>query len=471
MRKTKIVCTIGPVTLKKEMLEALVRAGMNVARLNMSHGTHEEKAQTVEDIREIRKRLDLPVAILMDIEGPKLRTGKLKTEYVELKAGSKLILTADDILGDENKISISYKELPKDVKAGDTIFLNDGLINLKVISTTEKEIVTEVVSGGKITHNRGINVPGVDIGVPTLTEKDMDDIDLIAKIKPEYVALSFVRKQKDVTDLRQIMKDKGFEDVRIIPKIETKQGLDNIESILDVSDGAMVARGDLGAEIASEDLPIAQKHIIKLCNKRSIPVITATQMLESMVTNPRPTRAEITDIANAVLDGTDAVMLSEETTIGNYPIQSVQIMDKISQRAEQYLENSESMRASSIEKDQSVSNAIAFSSWDLSIELGTNVIIASTFSGYTARHISKFRPSAVVFAPTPKESSYYSMALVWGVIPTVIDRVESTDKMIENSINQLLRMGLAKPGENVIITAGIPWGFSGTTNLIQIHKI
>lgn len=471
MRKTKIVCTIGPVTLKKEMLEALVRSGMNVARLNMSHGTHDEKARTVEDIREIRKRLGLPVAILMDIEGPKLRTGKLKTEYVELKTGSKLVLTTDDILGDENKISISYTGLPKDVKPDDTIFLNDGLINLKVISTTNKEIVTEIVNGGKITHNRGINVPGVDIGVPTLTEKDMDDIDLIAKVKPEYVALSFVRKQKDITDLRQIMKSKGFEDVLIIPKIETKQGLDNLESILDVSDGAMVARGDLGAEIASEDLPIAQKHIIKLCNERAIPVITATQMLESMVTNPRPTRAEITDIANAVLDGTDAVMLSEETTIGSYPIQAVQFMDKISKKAEQYLENSENIRASSLEKDQNVSDAIAYSSWNLSIELGTNVIIASTFSGYTARHVSRFRPSAVIFAPTPKESSYQRMALIWGVVPTIIDRVESTDGMIENSIKQLLGMGLSKPGESAIITAGIPWGFSGTTNLIQIHKI
>ncbi len=471
MRKTKIVCTIGPATLKKEMLESLVRAGMNVARLNMSHGTHEEKAQTVQDIREIRKRLGLPVAILMDIEGPKLRTGKLKTEYVDLKKGSKLVLTVDDVIGDENKISVSYAGLPKDVKPGDTILLNDGLINLKVLSSTDKEINTEVVNGGKITHNRGINVPGVDLGVPTLTEKDLKDIELISQLKPEYVALSFVRKPKDVTDLRNILNEKGFEDARIISKIETKQALDNLESILDVSDGAMVARGDLGAEIASEDLPLAQKRIIKLCNERAIPVITATQMLESMVTNPRPTRAEITDIANAVLDGTDAVMLSEETTIGNYPIEAVNFMDKITKRAEEYLKLSESLRASTLNKNQNISNAIAYSAWHLSIELGTSVIIASTFSGYTARHVSKFRPSAVIFAPTPKETSYHQMALVWGVVPTVIDRVESTDEMIENSIKELVGMGLASPNEIVIITAGIPWGFSGTTNLIQVHKI
>ncbi len=471
MRKTKIVCTIGPATIKKEMLEELVRNGMNVARLNMSHGTHEEKSQTVTDIREIRKRLGVPVGILMDIEGPKLRTGKLKTEYVELKKGSKVVLTTDDMLGDENKISVSYAGLPSDVKAGDTILLNDGLINLKVVSTTQKEITTEVINGGEITHNRGINVPGVDLKVPTLTEKDMKDIELIAKLKPDYVALSFVRKPEDVTHLREIFKSKGFDDPKIISKIETKQALDNLEAILDVSDGAMVARGDLGAEIPSEDLPIAQKRIIKLCNDRAIPVITATQMLESMVENPRPTRAEITDIANAVLDGTDAVMLSEETTIGKYPLQAVQFMDRITQKAERYLELSENTRASILQKNKNISDAIAYSSWHLSIELETSVIIASTFSGYTARHVSRFRPSAVVFAPTPKDETYHRMSLIWGVVPTLIDRVESTDEMIENSIKELLGMGLANPGENVIITAGIPWGFSGTTNLIQVHKI
>lgn len=471
MRKTKIVCTIGPSTIKKEMLEALVRNGMNVARLNMSHGTHDEKAKTVRDIREIRKRLGIPVGVLMDIEGPKLRTGKLKTEYIELKSGSKLTLTIDDVLGDENKISVSYAGLPNDVNIGDTILLNDGLINLRVLSKTEREIVTEVINGGQITHNRGINVPGVDLKVPTLTEKDLKDIDLIANVKPEYVALSFVRKPADVTHLREILKQKGFEDAKIISKIETKQALDNLEPILDVSDGAMVARGDLGAEIPSEDLPLAQKKIIKLCNDRAIPVITATQMLESMVNNPRPTRAEITDIANAVLDGTDAVMLSEETTIGNYPLQAVQFMDKITQKAEKYLELSENTRASILQKNKNISDAIAYSSWHLSIELETNVIIASTFSGYTARHVSRFRPSAVVFAPTPKEETYHRMSLVWGVVPTLIDRVESTDEMIESSIKELLGMGLANPGENVIITAGIPWGFSGTTNLIQVHKI
>jgi|UniRef100_A0A7V3RDU1 pyruvate kinase len=471
MRKTKIVCTIGPVTMAKENLEALVRAGMNVARLNMSHGTHQEKAQTVDNVREIRKRLGLPVAVLMDIEGPKLRTGTLKTEYVELKKGAKLVLTTDEILGDESKISVSYEGLPQDVNPKDIILLNDGLIALKVISKTDKEITTEIVNGGKITHNRGINVPGVDLGIPTLTEKDMNDIGLISKIKPEYVALSFVRKAQDVINLRNILTENGFEDAKIITKVETKQALDNLESILDVSDGAMVARGDLGVEIASEDLPIAQKRIIKLCNERTIPVITATQMLESMVTNPRPTRAEITDIANAVLDGTDAVMLSEETTIGSYPVQAVQFMDKITRKAEEYLNISETSRASEIQKFVTVSDAIAYSGWQLSIELGAKVIVASTFSGYTARHVSRFRPSAIVFAPTPKESTYHGLALVWGVVPTIIDRVESTDDMVDNSMKELLAMGLAVPGENVVITAGIPWGFSGTTNLIEIHKI
>ncbi len=470
-RKTKIVCTIGPSTMTKQMLESLVRSGMNVARLNMSHGVHEEKATVIEDLREIRRRLGVPLAIMVDVEGPKIRTGELKEEQIELKKGSELILTTKDIVGDEQLISIDYKNLPEDVKAGDKILMNDGLIALEVISTTNDEIKTKVLNSGVITHHRGVNVPGVELGIPPFTEKDVRDLKFAADMKPDYIAQSFVRKAEDVLETRKILKENGMSHARIISKIETKQALENLDEILNVSDGAMVARGDLGVEIEPEELPVAQKRIIRECNARAIPVITATQMLESMVNNPRPTRAEITDVANAVFDGTDAVMLSEETAMGKYPIEAVEFMSKITKKAEEYLETSEKTRILRPVKCDEISDAISFSAWKLSVDLESDVIVASTSSGLTARHISHFRPSATILSPTPTESTYHALALVWGVLPVVIDRVQSTDKMVEQSTEKLVALGLAKPGDRFVLTAGIPWGVSGTTNMIKVQEI
>ncbi len=470
-RKTKIVCTIGPSTMTKQMLESLVRSGMNVARLNMSHGVHEEKATVIEDLREIRERLGVPLAIMIDVEGPKIRTGELKKEQIELKKGSKLILTTKDIVGDEQLISIDYKNLPKDVKSGDKILMNDGLIALEVISTTNDEIKTKVLNSGVITHHRGVNVPGVELGIPPFTEKDVRDLKFAAEMKPDYIAQSFVRKAEDVLETRKILKENGMSHARIISKIETKQALENLSEILNVSNGAMVARGDLGVEIEPEELPVAQKRIIRECNARAIPVITATQMLESMVNNPRPTRAEITDVANAVFDGTDAVMLSEETAMGKYPIEAVEFMDKITKKAEEYLETSEKTRLLKPVKCNEISDAISLSAWQLSVDLESDVIVASTSSGLTARHISHFRPSATILSPTPTESTYHALALVWGVLPVVIDKVQSTDKMVEQSTEKLVALGLAKPGDRFVLTAGIPWGISGTTNMIKVQEI
>ena len=471
-RKTKIVCTLGPATTEKSMLESLVRAGMNVARLNMSHGTHEEKAVVINELREIRKRLGIPLAIMIDVEGPKIRTGKLKRDQVELKKGSTLILTTEEILGDETKISVDYKGLPADVEPGDKILMNDGLIALKVLKSTDKEIECEVLNTGTITHHRGLNIPGVDLKIPPFTSKDMKDLEFAAKVKPEYIAQSFVRKADDVLKAREILRENGMKDAKIISKIETKQALENLEEILNVSDGAMVARGDLGVETDPEDLPVAQKRIISMCNERAMPVITATQMLESMVNNPRPTRAEITDVANAVLDGTDAVMLSEETAVGKYPLEAVEFMDKIARRTEEYMNGSEKSRVlSKTIACKDVSAAISVSAWQLSVELKSNVIVASTSSGLTARHVSRFKPSAIILSPTPNETTYHALALVWGVLPVMVDKIDSTDKMIEQSTEKLLAYGLAKPGDKIVLTAGIPWGISGTTNMIKIQEI
>ena len=471
MRKTKIVCTIGPSTMKEEMLVKLVKSGMNVARLNMSHGTHEEKESLVDTLRKIRKSMGIPLAIMIDVEGPKIRTGKLKADKVFLEKGKELILTTKEIVGDEKKISVDYGGLPLDVKKGDKILMNDGLIALEVLSTTSDEIRTMVLNSGEITHNRGINVPGVELKIPPFTQKDMKDLKFAARIKPEYVAQSFVRKAEDVLKAKEILKENGMEDAKIISKIETVQALENLEEILDVSDGAMVARGDLGVEIAPEDLPVAQKRIIKECNKRAIPVITATQMLESMVNNPRPTRAEVTDVANAVLDGTDAVMLSEETAMGKYPVEAVEFMDRITKKAESFLDNSERERLLAPFKCTGVSDAISLSAWQLSVELKSGAIVASTSSGLTARSVSRFRPSAIILSPTPHERVYHSLALIWGVLPVVIEKVESTDEMVARSTRELVALGLAEPGDRFVLTAGIPWGVSGSTNMIKIQEI
>ncbi len=471
MRKTKIVCTIGPSTEKREMLENLVRKGMNVARLNMSHGTHEEKKKLIEILRDVRKTMGVPLAIMIDVEGPKIRTGRLKKDKILLEKGKELTLTTDEIVGDERKISVDYRGLPLDVKKGDKILMNDGLIALEVLSTNEKEIKTLILNSGEITHHRGINVPGVDLKIPPFTEKDMKDLNFATQMKPEYVAQSFVRKAEDVLKAKKILKENGMKDIKIISKIETKQALENLEEILDVSDGAMVARGDLGVEINPEDLPVAQKRIIRECNKRAIPVITATQMLESMVNNPRPTRAEVTDVANAVLDGTDAVMLSEETAMGKYPLEAVEFMDRITRKAEEFFNTSERNRLLSPFKCESVSDAISLSAWQLNVELKAKAIVASTSSGLTARHVSRFRPSSIILSPTPNVQVYHRLALIWGVLPVVIDKVDSTDEMLARSTQKLVAMGLAKPGDKVVLTAGIPWGVSGTTNMIKIQEV
>ncbi len=471
MRKTKIVATIGPSSQDEDTLKRMIDAGLNVVRLNTSHGSIEYHRNMIHLFKKIRKEKRVPLAILVDLEGPKMRTGDLKTEYVELKEGQELILTNEDILGDDKIIPLHYKNLPYEVSKGDKILMSDGLIELEVIESKDGRITTVVKNGGKITHRRGLNVPGIDIQLPPLTDKDKKFLNLALEEKVDYVAQSFVRKVSDVRLTKKIMEEYGYY-IPIISKIETMQAMSQIEDIIEESDGIMVARGDLGVELPPEDVPIAQKKIISICNRKAKPVITATQMLESMINNPRPTRAETSDVANAILDGTDAIMLSGETTIGKYPVRVIEMMNRIAIYTESHFKelcnrNSKHFSYEFDTKSEAIGKAVS----DIVKSMGIKTIVATTNSGSTARMIAKFRPDVTIIGATPKFSTYNELSLVWGVYPTIIPNTLTTDEMINITTGEMLYKGVCKPGENVLITAGIPWGVEGTTNMLMIHTL
>ena len=475
MKKTKIVCTIGPASEDEKTLRALIDAGMNVARLNTSHGDVEEHRVKIRRIKRIRKDLRKPIGILMDLAGPKIRTGYLEKDQITLKEGQELIITTEDIIGNEKILSINYEGLPADVKPGDRILLSDGAISLRVIETDgSKMIKTIVENGGTITHRRGVNVPGVELkGISSVTERDEKFIELGVKEGVDMFALSFVRKEDDILLAKEIIKKAGG-DQPVIAKIETLQALENLESIIERADGVMVARGDLGVEIPLEKVPIEQKRIISTANRMAKPVITATQMLESMVKNPRPTRAEVTDVANAILDGTDAIMLSEETAVGKYPVNAVTYMSKTAMEVEKVFEDYKNYafdwyRSFSFAFD--VSDAISHACWQLSEDLGAETIITFTSTGSTARRVARFRPRSKIIASTPLETTYYRLSLVWGVIPILVEQTKSTDDMINKAIEHSKENNLVREGEKVIITAGIPIGVPGTTNMLKVHEV
>ena len=475
MKRTKIVCTIGPASESEEVLERLMKNGMNVARINTSHGDEQEQGRKIERIKRLRERLSLPIGILLDLAGPKIRTGYLEKDEICLEEGQELTLTTEDIRGNEKVISISYKGLPADVKKGDRVLLSDGAIELEVLDTDGKKLIKTVVkNGGVITHRRGVNVPGVDLkGISSITERDRAYIEFGVKMGVDMFALSFVRKAEDVLLAKELIKQAGG-DQPVISKIETLQALDNLDEIIQVSDGVMVARGDLGVEIPLEEVPIAQKRIIGMANRCAKPVITATQMLESMVENPRPTRAEVTDVANAILDGTDAIMLSEETAMGRHPVEAVKYMARIAQKTEQLFEELKNLAFDWIRSfafSMDVSDAISHACWHLSEDLSAKVIISFTSTGSTARRVSRFRPGALILAPTPEWSTYYRLSVVWGVVPLKIGYASSTDEMIDTAIRKAKEEGYVKSGDTVIITAGIPIGQPGTTNMLKVHEV
>lgn len=473
LRKTKIVCTIGPASESVEKLEQLINSGMNVARLNFSHGDFEEHGMRIKNIREAAKRAGKTVAILLDTKGPEIRTHNMQNGAIELQSGDSVIISMTEVVGTKEKFSITYPGLIEDVHVGSKILLDDGLIALEVtnVDKSANEIHTKILNSGVLKNKKGVNVPGVSVNLPGITEKDRKDILFGIEQGIDFIAASFVRRAKDVLEIHQLLEENNATHIQIIPKIENQEGVDNIDEILEVSDGLMVARGDLGVEIPAEEVPLVQKMLIKKCNAMGKPVITATQMLDSMQRNPRPTRAEASDVANAIFDGTDAIMLSGETAAGLYPIEAVQTMHNIALRAEQALDHKEILSTRSKDTEHNLTDAICQSVAHTAINLEVKSIITPTESGHTARMISKYRPKANIVAITANDYVCRCLSLVWGVYPQLGTKAETTDEMLEIAVEESLNSGVVKHGDLVVITAGVPVGEAGTTNLMKIHVV
>ncbi|NLY77614.1 MAG: pyruvate kinase [Tissierellia bacterium] len=473
MRKTKIVATIGPASERDDILKELMLNGLNVARLNFSHGTHEEHRKRINTIKRLRDELDLPIAIMLDTKGPEIRIKHFKDGEITLESEDIFTLTTRDILGDQSIVSVTYEGLAKDVTKGSRILIDDGLVELEVLEIIDgTDIKCVVLNGGTIKDRKGVNVPNIAINLPAVTEKDIEDIKFGIENDVDFIAASFIRKADDVIEIRKVLEENGGQHIEIISKIENQQGVDNIDEIIQASDGIMVARGDLGVEIEAEKIPILQKQIIKKCNLAGKPVITATQMLDSMMRNPRPTRAEVTDVANAILDGSDAVMLSGETASGKYPIEAVKTMHNIAINTEsssQYMETLQSKRT--LDNHISTTNAISRATCTTAEDLKASAIITATSSGYTSKAVSKFRPQSPIIAATTSERVMRKLALVWGVYPVLSAKSESTDEIIDVSIHSAMLKGYVKEGDLIVITAGIPVGVSGSTNLIKVHTV
>ncbi len=457
MRSTKIICTMGPNTDKITVMKSLVKNGMNVARFNFSHGDHEEQRERMNLLKNVREELDRPVAILLDTKGPEIRTGLLEGgKKVTLKEGSEFILYTEEMTGNETGCCVTYPGLAKDVKPGDRILIDDGLIELKVKQIKSGNIVCHVENGGELGERKGVNVPNVKVKLPAVTEKDIDDILFGIQQDIDFIAASFIRSAKGVKEIRKILKENHAEHISIIAKIENAEGVENIDEIIEASDGIMVARGDLGVEIPAQEVPHIQKMIIKKCNERYVPVITATQMLDSMIRNPRPTRAEVADVANAIYDGTDAVMLSGETAAGKYPIEALKMMNEIAENTEQYVDYEKYIHHRTMYEQSKISSAIGIASVRTARNIGAACIVTPTMSGKTARLISNFRPSMPIYAVTPNEMVQHKMQLYWGVIPLKGYIKDTTENIIVNAMETIKRKRLVRKGQTVVITAGDP---------------
>src|SRR3989338_9886226 len=468
-KKIKIVVSIGPATTDKKVLTDLLNAGMNIARINFSHGDFMEHQSKVDNIRSVSKKTGIPVALLQDIAGPKIRIGDFYKESIVLKKGDLFTLTTEKIVGDEKKVCVNYSMLPKEVRVGGWIMLHDGKKKLKIVKIKGKDVVCRVVVGGEIKGRRGVNLPGARLSISSITEKDKKDLKFGIKNKMNFVALSFVRRAYNVEQLRKLLKKAGSK-VKIISKIEDMEGLENIDEIINTTDGIMIGRGDFGIEIGLENLPMIQKEIIKKCNTAGKPVITATHMLESMIKSPVPTRAEVSDIANAILDGTDAVMLSEETTLGEYPVEAVNMMTKVAERVEK--EMGYSKKDFMGKGKDSITDAVSSEAVDLAHNIGANFIVALTLTGFTARVISRFRPTQEVLAFTPDEKTFNQLNLSFGVRPALLkDKFERLSQVSKAAKEYCLKSKLAKKGENIVIVAGIPFGKKGSTNTILVERI
>ncbi|MCH5211661.1 MAG: pyruvate kinase [Oscillospiraceae bacterium] len=471
MRKTKIVCTIGPATSDESMLRELMLAGMDVARINFSHGTHEAAKIMVDKIKKVRKELNLPVAILLDTKGPEIRLKKFKDGKVTLKEGQTFTLCTGDVEGDENQVSITYSDLTDDVAVGTRILIDDGLIELAVTSVKNDKIVCIVNNGGTISDNKGVNVPNVELSMPYMSEKDKSDILFGIEQDFDFIAASFCRTAEDVLEIKQLLERNGGRDINIIAKIENKQGVDNIDEILYIADGIMVARGDMGVEIDMQELPVIQKKLIKKTYRTGKRVITATQMLDSMIRNPRPTRAEVSDVANAIYDGTSAIMLSGETAMGKYPIEAVKTMASIAEQTERDIDYIQRLKNRDFTSGFDVTNAISHATCTTAHDLKAAAIIALTYSGGTARQISRFRPDCPIIAPTISEKARRQLNLSWGVIPVASSVCANSDELFDKAVDDAEKLSLVKNGDLVVITGGVPLGVAGTTNIMKVQLV
>lgn len=469
-RKTRIVATIGPASHRPAIIEELIKAGVDVVRLNFSHGDKELHGKVIRDVRAAGKRLDRPVSILMDLQGPKIRVGRLKSASIELKSGQKMLISASAPDGDEAIISTTYADLYKDVKAGDRILLDDGLIELRVGKVSGRTVECEVVYGGILKEHKGMNLPGINISAPSLTDKDIEDLAFGIGEEVDYIALSFVRRPSDIEGLKKRIRERGA-DIPVIAKIEKAEALENLDAILEESDGIMIARGDLGVELSAEAVPVLQKKLIFKANEAGKTVITATQMLESMIENARPTRAEASDVANAVFDGTDALMLSGETAVGKYPVRAVEMMAKIAIEAEEAALSQKHFLRRKKAQAGSFAQAVAFAAHAASDEVSSKAIVVFTQTGDTARILSKLRPTSRVVAFTPLESTWRRLALVWGVEPFLIEFGTHTDEMICRGEAALLDNGIAGLGDTIVIVSGTKVGMIGATNMMKIDWI
>ncbi|SFB08656.1 pyruvate kinase [Clostridium frigidicarnis] len=472
MRKTKIICTIGPASEKEEVLANIMNAGMSVSRHNFSHGDHAEHKIRIELVKSLAKKHKKPIAVMLDTKGPEIRTGNFAEGKVELAEGSTFtIYCNEEVSGDATKCSVTYAGLADDVTKGNMILIDDGLVGLEVQNVEGNKINCLVKNSGMVGNHKGVNVPGVSIKLPAITEKDIADLKFGVEVGVDLVAASFIRKASDVATIRKVLTENGGEDIMIFSKIENQEGVDNIDEIIAISDGIMVARGDLGVEIPIEKVPGAQKLMIEKCNKVGKPVITATQMLDSMIRNPRPTRAEASDVANAIYDGTDCIMLSGETANGKYPVEAVQTMAKIAETVEEDLDYERILSKKRKEHVPGIPTAISLSSAATAMELGAKAIIAATQSGSTAKMVSRYRPQCPVVAITPYDKVARRLALSWGVYPIIAEKQVNTDELINKSVEESLNAGFINKGDIVIITAGVAVNEVGSTNLMKVHEV
>lgn len=466
--KTKIVCTLGPATDDDQTLEAMILAGMNVARLNFSHGNYEDHKRRADKVKAISKRLGIPVALLLDTKGPDMRVGRFAEGKTVVKAGDSFVFTTLPWEGDSEKAQILYDKLPQKVGVGNTIMVDDGLVQMVVTDVNKTDVVCRVVVGGTISNNKSVNVPSVKLDIPFLRENDVNDLLFGIENDFDFVAASFTRNASDILSIKKILEDNGS-DMRIIAKIENFEGIENIDEIIKVSDGIMVARGDMGVEIPFEEIPALQKMIVKKAMVSGKPAITATQMLESMIQNPRPTRAEITDVANAIYDGTSAIMLSGETAVGKYPVEAVSTMARIAKKTEDDINYIERFSENDYNANVNITTAISHATCSAAHDLGAAAIITLTISGTTARMMSKYRPACPIIGCTSREKTMRFMCLSWGVIPVFLENMEDSGELFERAVDVALEKGYVKSGEMVVISAGLPLGIQGTTNILKVE--